>query len=85
MAETTSSTVPPASTPEERAAPIESRFLFVDVAAQRANQLRRGARVRLSSDGRPNHKLERAAMEEVKQRLVFYALPDLPSSRETTR
>ena len=30
-----------------KAPPIESRFLFVDVAALRAKQLRRGARVRL--------------------------------------
>ena len=67
--------------PAEPAAPIESRFLFVDVAARRANQLRRGARLRLAGD-RPNvHKLERAAMEEVKQRLIAYTLPNLPTSR----
>ena len=29
-----------------KAAPIESRFLYVDVSALRAKQLRRGARVR---------------------------------------
>ena len=33
-----------------KATPIESRFLFVDVAAMRAKQLRRGARVRLDDD-----------------------------------
>lgn len=33
--------------PREPAAPIESRFLFVDVAALRAKQLRRGAKLRL--------------------------------------
>ena len=72
----------PADTSEEPAAPITSRFLFVDVAAQRAKQLRRGARVRLASgtDGevpadRP-HKAERLAMEEVKQGLVSYELVD---------
>jgi DNA-directed RNA polymerase subunit K/omega len=67
--------------PVEPAPPIESRFLFVDVASQRANQLRRGARVRLANDRLHSHKLERAAMEEVKQRLIAYTLPDLPSSR----
>ena len=30
-----------------KAPPIESRFLFVDVSALRAKQLRRGARIRL--------------------------------------
>lgn len=32
--------------PAEPAPPIQSRFLFVDVAALRAKQLRRGARLR---------------------------------------
>jgi DNA-directed RNA polymerase subunit K/omega len=61
----------------EPAAAIDSRFLFVDVAAQRANQLRRGARIRLTTgDGRHlPHKLERAAMEEVRQQLIHYKLP----------
>ena len=36
--------------PREPAPPIESRFLFVDVAALRAKQLRRGAKVRLAED-----------------------------------
>jgi DNA-directed RNA polymerase subunit K/omega len=67
----------------ERAAPIDSRFLFVDVAAQRAIQLRRGARVRLTAaDGRHvPHKLERAAMEEVRQQLIAYRVPDLPGQQ----
>jgi DNA-directed RNA polymerase subunit K/omega len=62
----------------EPAPAIDSRFLFVDVAAQRANQLRRGARIRLTSgDGRHlPHKLERAAMEEVRQQLIQYRLPE---------
>jgi DNA-directed RNA polymerase omega subunit len=56
---------------------ITSRFLFVDVAAQRAKQLRRGALPRL---GRPAgsatpHKLERIAMEEVREGLIKYTLP----------
>ncbi|MSO45684.1 MAG: hypothetical protein EXQ59_02810 [Acidobacteria bacterium] len=58
-----------ASVPTEPAPPIESRFLFVDVAALRAKQLRRGARVRFDLD-QPAHKLERVAMEEVRRGLV---------------
>jgi DNA-directed RNA polymerase omega subunit len=69
---------------EERrkAAPIDSRFLFVDVAAMRAKQLRRGARVRLTDEDdmwdpqRPTpHKAERVAMEEVRRGLVLYEVP----------
>jgi DNA-directed RNA polymerase subunit K/omega len=76
-----------AQQPAEPAPAIDSRFLFVDVAAQRANQLRRGARIRLTgADGRHlPHKLERAAMEEVRQQLVHYKLPDTPSSRPTQK
>jgi len=51
----------------------ESRFLFVDVAALRAKQLRRGAAPRLgiSADGRDlPKKAERIAMEEVRRGLV---------------
>jgi DNA-directed RNA polymerase omega subunit len=57
-----------------RAALITSRFLFVDVAAQRAKQLRRGALARLERTGSP-HKLERVAMEEVRTGLIEYSLP----------
>jgi len=69
--------------PLEPAPLIESRFLFVDVAAQRANQLRRGARVRIGheEDRHLPHKLERVAMEEVKRQLVHYSLPDPPVAR----
>ena len=65
-------------------APIESRFLFVDVAAQRGKQLRRGALPRLPqlrpdpvTGVRPQGtmKLERVAMEEVRQGLIAYELP----------
>jgi DNA-directed RNA polymerase omega subunit len=61
---------------DEPAEPITSRFLFVDVAAQRAKQLRRGALPRLDrvSWGGP-HKLERIAMEEVRTGLIQYTLP----------
>ena len=38
------------SAPRPKAPPIESRFLYVDVAAMRAKQLRRGALPRLSAD-----------------------------------
>jgi DNA-directed RNA polymerase subunit K/omega len=63
--------------PAEPAVPITSRFLFVDVAALRAKQLRRGARVRFDADPGTSlpHKPERVAMEEVKRRLVHYAVP----------
>ena len=60
----------------ERAAPITSRFLFVDVAAQRAKQLRRGALPRLDRGvAHGPHKLERMAMEEVRSGLIAYTLP----------
>jgi len=63
--------------PAEPAAPIESRFLFVDVAALRAKQLRRGARVRFDGEEVPLvHKAERLAMEEVRRGLVPYDVPD---------
>jgi DNA-directed RNA polymerase subunit K/omega len=65
--------------PRPKAPAIESRFLFVDVAAMRAKQLRRGALVRLSEEDEQHdphkpapHKAERIAMEEVRRRLVLY-------------
>ena len=61
--------------PAEPLPPIESRFLFVDVAALRAKQLRRGARPRLGEEAQLPHKAERVAMEEVKRGLVFYDVP----------
>jgi DNA-directed RNA polymerase subunit K/omega len=70
------------SEPRPKAPPIESRFLYVDVAAMRAKQLRRGARVRLrEEDGTWEahralpHKAERVAMEEVRRGLVQYDVP----------
>ncbi|MGE0042180.1 MAG: DNA-directed RNA polymerase subunit omega [Vicinamibacterales bacterium] len=65
---------------EHHGAPIESRFLYVDVSALRAKQLRRGAKVRLpepteESGPRPN-KPERLAMDEVRQGLVEWELPE---------
>lgn len=61
--------------PAEPAPPIGSRFLFVDVAALRAKQLRKGARVRLGEDVPLAHKAERVAMEEVRRGLVYYDVP----------
>ena len=70
--------------PRPKAPPIESRFLFVDVAAMRAKQLRRGALPRLDDDGdepldihrAAPHKAERVAMEEVRRGLVLYEVPE---------
>ena len=63
--------------PLEPAPPIQSRFLFVDVAALRAKQLRRGARVRIDDETAPViHKPERVAMEEVRRGLVYYNVPE---------
>src|SRR5262245_6894780 len=65
----------------EKAKPIESRFLYVDVSALRAKQLRRGARQRLDHADEPVPagkvvKAERVAMEEVRQHLVQWDLPE---------
>jgi DNA-directed RNA polymerase omega subunit len=64
--------------PAEPVPPIQSRFLFVDVAALRAKQLRRGARLRFEAEhGAPTpHKPERMAMEEVRRGLVYYQMPE---------
>ena len=75
---TTESDTPPE--PRPKAPPIESRFLYVDIAAMRAKQLRRGAIPRLDPEDvgehRPvPHKAERIAMEEVRQNLVLYEFP----------
>lgn len=77
--------VPMPRIPDKPMARIENRFLFVDVAAQRTKQLRRGALPRLAPL-RPNpetgerpevlSRLERVAMEEVEQGLVVYEMLD---------
>ncbi|HYT75999.1 MAG TPA: DNA-directed RNA polymerase subunit omega [Vicinamibacterales bacterium] len=64
-----------AAAPLEPAAAITSRFLFVDVAAQRAKQLRRGALLRIERLPIGPQKLERLAMEEVRRRVIQYTLP----------
>ena len=75
--------------PRPRAVPIESRFLFVDVAAMRAKQLRRGATIRLDEMLEAGevpralpHKAERIAMEEVRRNLVLYDVPAPPKAPE---
>ena len=60
----------------EPVAPIDSRFMFVDVAALRAKQLRRGALVRITPGHDTPHKLERVAMDEVRKGLVEYTAPE---------
>jgi DNA-directed RNA polymerase subunit K/omega len=69
--------------PAEPMPPIESRFLFVDVAALRAKQLRRGARLRYDAEpGAPvMKKPERMAMEEVRRGLVPYSVPEPKAAR----
>jgi DNA-directed RNA polymerase subunit K/omega len=75
--------------------PSESRFLFVEVAAQRAKQLRRGAlnrRTPAPAEGEvpeaplPTHKPERVAMEEVRRGFIQYGLGEeaepLPKAEE---
>jgi DNA-directed RNA polymerase omega subunit len=64
---------------------ITSRFLFVDVAAQRAKQLRRGALPRLQRTYASPHKLERIAMEEVRQGVIAYTLPTVEDVRAGRR
>ena len=69
----------------EKMPPLESRFLYVDVASRRATQLRRGALPRLEAlkadpetgeRPTPANKLERIAMKEVDEGLIVYELPD---------
>ena len=68
--------------PPEPVPPIDSRFLFVDVAALRAKQLRRGARLRFEDHaGLTLHKPERMAMEEVRRGLVQYQVPEMRGGR----
>jgi DNA-directed RNA polymerase subunit K/omega len=82
-------TVEEPEAPRQPAPPIESRFLFVDVAALRAKQLRRGAKLRLpepsvDADHAPRPiKAERLAMSEVRHGLVDWALPDFKAVFDT--
>jgi len=85
--------VPMPRIPAERMPPITSRFLFVDVSARRAKQLRRGALPRLEAlrpdpetgeRSESTSRMERVAMQEVEQGLVVYKLLDETDSAETT-
>lgn len=76
---------------QQQSSEIQSRFMYVDIAAQRAKQLRRGSLPRLShlqahpdTGIRPEMppKLERVAMDEVKKGLIEYELPDASGSKE---
>jgi hypothetical protein len=87
----------PAEGERSQAPPIESRFLFVDVAALRAKQLRRGAKSRLEpAEDEPapapvapaapvarKFKAERVAMVEVRAGLVDWQLPDFKAVFDT--
>lgn len=76
MADTDLSNTPVAEDADAQPAPpITSRFLFVDVAAQRAKQLRRGALPRVERQPAGPNKLERLAMEEVRKGAIHYTLP----------
>ena len=81
--------------PEEREPmpPVESRFMFVDIAALRAKQLRRGALPRISlpshevesaamEPAQPAPKLERIAMQEVEEGLIVYDFQGTDSADE---
>ena len=67
--------------------PVLSRFMFVDIAALRAKQLRRGALPRVtlrsheveSDKPQPTPKLERIAMQEVEEGLIVYDYPGADS------
>ena len=82
-AETSEGVVPPE--PREPMPPVESRFMFVDIAALRAKQLRRGALPRVTlpphegegEGAEPSRKLERIAMREVDEGLIVYDFPDM--------
>jgi DNA-directed RNA polymerase subunit K/omega len=90
----TQTVVPERPQADERFAlnPNESRFLFVEVAAQRAKQLRRGALNRLAPPAEagvpaaplPVHKPERVAMEEVRRGFIQYGLGEEPVAQPKT-
>ena len=77
------------SEPREPMPPVESRFMFVDIAALRAKQLRRGAQPKVESlnfqeSDQPSKKLERIAMREVEEGRIVYDLPSSESKAEDT-
>ena len=82
LGETTESAESPE--PREPRPSVEGRFMFVDIAALRAKQLRRGAVPRVTLAGpdgdgdavEASKKLERIAMREVDAGLIVYDIPD---------
>jgi DNA-directed RNA polymerase subunit K/omega len=76
----------------KRMPPVLSRFMFVDIAALRAKQLRRGALARVTLPGfsvesdNPESvpRIERIAMKEVEDGLVVYDYPGWDSDEELT-
>lgn len=70
--------------------PVLSRFMFVDIAALRAKQLRRGALPRVNvpksevetDTADSAQKLERIAMQEVEDGLIVYDYPGMDSAEE---
>jgi DNA-directed RNA polymerase subunit K/omega len=71
----TADDVRPVPAPAKVSGAGPGRFLFIDVAAMRAKQLRAGARPRITAEALVPHKLEWVAMEEVRRGLVSYELP----------
>ena len=73
--------------------PVRSRFMFVDIAALRAKQLRRGALPRVtlpsheveSDKPEPKAKLERIAMQEVEDGLIVYDYPGADSAEQAEK
>lgn len=81
----TSEPEPPQADEKYALHPTEGRFLFVEIAAQRAKQLRRGARNRLrpvdpdvpgAEEPATHRKPERVAMEEVRRGFVQFGVGD---------
>ncbi|HXH24155.1 MAG TPA: DNA-directed RNA polymerase subunit omega [Vicinamibacterales bacterium] len=73
--EASAGTTQPSTAP---APAVTSSFLFVNIAAQRAKQLRRGARPRIDPEQLQrlaSQRPERVAMEEVRRGLVHWELP----------
>ncbi len=51
---------------------IDSKYRLILLAAQRSKQLQRGANIRIDNMDLRKHKPTRVAMEEVKQKKIFF-------------
>jgi DNA-directed RNA polymerase omega subunit len=51
---------------------IDSKYRLILLAAQRSKQLQRGANIRIDTMDLRKHKPTRIAMEEVKQKKIFF-------------